>query len=162
MRESNCTKESRCRGLDVKVLIALDESECSQRALESVMERQWPADSEFRVVSVHEPLRGYDPMIYAPRSIESITEIDKEFYAAKRSMLKKGTEKLKSKIHDCSISWEILTGPPQECILDEAKHWGANLIVVGSHGRKGFSKAFFGSVAAAIASQADCSVEIVK
>lgn len=146
----------------MKILVAVEESECSQRALNSVMERTWPTNSEIRVISVHEPLHGYDPLIYAPRSIESITDIDKEIYASKRSRLKKAIEELKSKIDNCSFSSEVLTGPPQECILNEAKQWEADLIVVGSHGRKGFAKAFLGSVAAAIASQADCSVEIVR
>lgn len=146
----------------MKVLIAVEESECSERALESVMDRIWPANSEFRVVNVHEPLHGYDPIIYTPRSIESLTEIDKEIFGVKRSRLTKTVERLKRKIDNVLVSGDVLTGHPLDCILDEAKNWGADLIVVGSHGRKGFAKAFLGSVAEGIARQAECSVEIIR
>ena len=53
-------------------------------------------------------------------------------------------------------------GSPREVILDEADHWGANLIVVGSHGYRGLTRFLLGSVSQAIASHAKCSVEIVR
>jgi len=51
---------------------------------------------------------------------------------------------------------------PKETILQAADEWGANLIVCGSHGRKGFSRFLLGSVSEAIASHANCSVEIIR
>jgi nucleotide-binding universal stress UspA family protein len=47
-------------------------------------------------------------------------------------------------------------------ILDEAKTWGADLIVMGSHGRHGLDRLVMGSVAEAVASHAHCSVEVVR
>lgn len=47
-------------------------------------------------------------------------------------------------------------------ILDCATEWKANLIVVGSHGRKGVTRFVLGSVSEAIARYADCSVEIAR
>jgi nucleotide-binding universal stress UspA family protein len=51
---------------------------------------------------------------------------------------------------------------PKELILEEAHKWGADLIVVGSHGRHGLSRFLLGSVSEAVASHASCSVEIVR
>ena len=34
----------------------------------------------------------------------------------------------------------MLSGNPKEVILEEAKKWNADLIVVGSHGRRGFKR----------------------
>jgi nucleotide-binding universal stress UspA family protein len=47
-------------------------------------------------------------------------------------------------------------------ILDIASEWQADLIVVGSHGRKGLDKFLLGSVAESVARHAKCSVWIVR
>jgi nucleotide-binding universal stress UspA family protein len=57
---------------------------------------------------------------------------------------------------------EVLNGPPTHAILDEAQRWDADLIVMGSHGRRGLTRLLLGSVSQAVASQAPCSVEIVR
>jgi len=44
----------------------------------------------------------------------------------------------------------------------QADEWGADLIVVGSHGRTGVKRWLLGSVAGAIVSHAPCSVEVVR
>ena len=60
------------------------------------------------------------------------------------------------------VHTKILTGNPRNSILDEAEEWGADLIVVGSHGYTGLKRVLIGSVSLAIASHAHCSVEIVR
>jgi nucleotide-binding universal stress UspA family protein len=57
---------------------------------------------------------------------------------------------------------EVHKGYAKRVILDEAERWGANLIVLGSHGYSGFKRLLLGSVSQAIASHAKCSVEIVR
>jgi nucleotide-binding universal stress UspA family protein len=47
-------------------------------------------------------------------------------------------------------------------ILDIASEWQADLIVIGSHGRKGLSRFLLGSVAESVARHARCSVWIVR
>jgi len=51
---------------------------------------------------------------------------------------------------------------PARTILDTAKEWNADLIVVGSHGRRGFDRIAMGSVSEALAMHAHCSVEVVR
>ena len=53
-------------------------------------------------------------------------------------------------------------GHPKDTILDEAERWGADLIVVGSHGYGAIKRLFLGSVSLAVATNAACSVEIVR
>jgi nucleotide-binding universal stress UspA family protein len=50
----------------------------------------------------------------------------------------------------------------KELILNEAAEWGADLIVVGSHGRRGAGRFLLGSVSEPVGFHADCSVEIVR
>jgi nucleotide-binding universal stress UspA family protein len=54
------------------------------------------------------------------------------------------------------------TGPAREVILGEAEALGADLIVVGSHGRGFWKRLLLGSVSQAVATHAACSVEIVR
>jgi nucleotide-binding universal stress UspA family protein len=58
--------------------------------------------------------------------------------------------------------WKTPVGEPRAVILDEAKAWGANLIVLGSHGRHGLERMLMGSVAESVALHAHCSVEVVR
>ena len=51
---------------------------------------------------------------------------------------------------------------PRDAIVEEAERWGADLIVVGSHGYRGPERALLGSVSQAVATQAKCSVEIAR
>ncbi|HIA51542.1 MAG TPA: universal stress protein [Candidatus Melainabacteria bacterium] len=146
----------------MKVLIAIEESECSKLALESVLERHWPEDSQFRVINVFEPFPIYGAEIYSPRAADSIVEAERELLQSKKKIVKDDIELLRKTFAPGSVSGDVLTGDVRNCILEEAKEWGADLIVLGSHGRKGFSKLFLGSVAEGVAGHADCSVEIVK
>jgi nucleotide-binding universal stress UspA family protein len=53
-------------------------------------------------------------------------------------------------------------GDARSCIVDEAKEWGADLIVVGSHGYTGLKRLLLGSVAQSVVTHAPCSVEVVR
>ena len=56
----------------------------------------------------------------------------------------------------------VITGNPVEVILDQAKHQKADLIVVGTHGRRGMKRLVLGSVAEAVVRGAACPVFAVK
>jgi nucleotide-binding universal stress UspA family protein len=56
----------------------------------------------------------------------------------------------------------ILTGDAYEAIVDAAKENKADLVVMGTHGRKGVSRFFLGSVAARVISTAPCPVMTVR
>jgi nucleotide-binding universal stress UspA family protein len=56
----------------------------------------------------------------------------------------------------------VEVGDIREKIIDAAEEWGADLIVVGSHGRSGIPRFLLGSVAEFVARHAKCSVEIVR
>jgi nucleotide-binding universal stress UspA family protein len=60
------------------------------------------------------------------------------------------------------LSSEAVLGHPEEVIIGNAKTWEADLVVLGSHGYRGFERFLLGSVSQAVASHAPCSVEIVR
>ena len=61
-----------------------------------------------------------------------------------------------------SFTTEVLSGSPKAAILEEAEAFGADLIVVGSHGHGMLERFLLGSVSQAVALHATCSVEIVR
>lgn len=146
----------------MKVLLAVDQSECSDMAVQSVLKRNWPQDTQFEVMSVFEPLAmtcvGWNAAYMPVAMIDAERELlnhRKEYVHEKEEELEKvfGKEKVSCCIREGAV-WPV--------IIDRANEWGADLIVVGSHGRSGLSKFFLGSTAEAVAGHAECSVEIVK
>ncbi len=144
----------------MKVLIALDDSECSDAAFESVVERFWANDAQFRVITVVEPFYLQVPMVGMYCEPMIVAQNQYESHCGKR--VQERVEELEKLFPENSVSGETLLGPIAESIIDESKSWNADLVVLGSHGRKGFSRFFLGSVAERVAGHAPCSVEIVK
>ncbi len=144
----------------MKVLIAMDDSECSDTAFKSITERFWTKNAEFRIVTAVEPVYLQAPL--AGMYCEPMVTAQNDYEKYCRNRVQERVKELEKQFPENTVSDETLLGPIAEVILDDAKHWDADLIVLGSHGRKGFSRFFLGSVAERVASHAPCSVEIVK
>ena len=146
----------------MKILLAIDGSVFSDRAVEEVARRPWPPGSEVKIVSVIEP--PITPMT-EPFVLPTLywEEAEKAAEEQANEALKHGVKAISSAHGDSlQVSTEILKGYPKQVILDEAERWGSDLIVVGSHGRRGLTRLLLGSVSQAVAAHAGCSVEIVK
>jgi nucleotide-binding universal stress UspA family protein len=57
---------------------------------------------------------------------------------------------------------KTLKGDPKRALLDEADHWGADLIIVGTHGYNALQRLWLGSVSRAVISHAKRSVHVVR
>ncbi len=144
----------------MKILIATDGSEYSGRALRSVANRPWPKNSEVKVISVPE---SFVPATVFPY-FES-TEIEK----LNTSALKAAEEFVDAGVRilanlDAKVSSEtpFPLNSPERVIVKEAQRWGAQMIVLGSHGRRGFDRLTMGSVSEHVAFHAHCSVEVIR
>jgi nucleotide-binding universal stress UspA family protein len=146
----------------MKILLATDGSECSKAAVNSVAERPWPEGSELKIVSVMEI--PYAPTTEAWALPESYyKELEKVAREQAEGAVKSAVERFRSgKPAKLEITTEIISGSPREVILDEAKSWDADLIVLGSHGYSGWQRFLLGSVSHAVANHAHCSVEVVR
>jgi nucleotide-binding universal stress UspA family protein len=146
----------------MKILLATDGSTCSEAAVNEVTRRPWPAGSEVRVFSVVELPFVPTPETWSlPESYYSGLEKARRDQA--RAAVVKAMEQIRagqSAPHEISAS--VVDGRAEEAILDEATAWGADLIVVGSHGLSGWRRFVLGSVSQAVAAHAPCSVEIVR
>lgn len=76
------------------------------------------------------------------------------------ALVEKTAEVLRSRGLQTTTGVEF--GDPRTKIIDAADRWGADLIVVGSHGRRTLKHFLMGSVSETVARHARCSVEIVR
>lgn len=51
---------------------------------------------------------------------------------------------------------------PRRIIVEKAEKWGADLVVIGSHGYHSWERLLLGSVSQAVALHAECSVLVVR
>jgi nucleotide-binding universal stress UspA family protein len=143
----------------MKILLAVDGSECSDDVVEEVAKRPWPADSAVRIISVAETL---------PPEVLSLTPPYREdVEKAARHQAQKIVERAKTRLRESDarffpISSTVVVDSPKDAIVEEAERWGADLIVVGSHGYRGPERTLLGSVSQAVATHAKCSVEIAR
>lgn len=146
----------------MRILIATDGSECSDLAISRIAERPWPSASEFKVITVLEiPITVAPETWILPEGYYE--EIEKAAQAQGREALERGVARLKAGLGEgFDISSQIVTGIPKSAIVDEAEHWHADLIVVGSHGYRAFERFLLGSVSQSVAQHSKCSVEIVR
>jgi nucleotide-binding universal stress UspA family protein len=141
----------------MKVLIAIDDSTFSRAAIDAVIARENPRETEVRVLHVLEPIYIHGQTLgYVPNA----SQILKEERENAEGLLARASQKLCDKGFTVTTAIEI--GNPKVVIIDSAAEWHADLILVGSHGRKGLEHFLLGSVSEAVARHASCSVEIVR
>jgi nucleotide-binding universal stress UspA family protein len=146
----------------MKILLAVDGSAYSDAAVIEVAQRPWPTGTTIKVLSAIEPyiFPGTETWIMPESYYE---EAEKAERGKAEAAINRAVENLR-KAHGASfeIIPEIKEGHAPAVILDEAEKWTADLIVVGSHGYRGFKRFLLGSVSHAVATHAKCSVEIVR
>ena len=149
----------------MKILIATDGSEFSEAAVETVC--QMFANSEdaaVKIVSAYEqPLMAVAAAPYAiPAGYNPVYE--KEMQQLATQSVEAAGRKISERFPDSKLNVTtcVLCGPPERAIIDEAENWGADLIVVGSHGYGFWSRTLLGSVSNSVVHHAPCSVLIVR
>lgn len=132
------------------ILFATDFSPSSEAALPYVLSLARCYDS--KVIVAHavpiEPLVGITP-------VPPPAEVDLEWQDAKRGIQKYQDSK---EFADFRHEFILERGDPLAVVADLIAHEGVDLIVLGTHGRKGLRKLFAGSVAEQIFRKATCPV----
>jgi nucleotide-binding universal stress UspA family protein len=149
----------------MKLLLAIDDSKFAEPAIHAVISQVRQDDTQVLVLHVVDwsnfmptpfPVVGEEPM-FSARRLESIIESETK---RAHELVKTAAERLRSAGFEASTS--VREGDPKMVILDCATEWTPDLIVVGSHGRKGVTRFVLGSVSEAVARYAHCSVEIAR
>jgi len=144
----------------MKILLAVDDSKFSEAALQLLLTQNHPKSTEVRVVHVVEPMTFLvAPQMTAGYAPE-LDEVRKEQLKHARELVARVAEKLR----EAGFQADTVVGEGniRAEIIDLAADWKADLIVMGSHGRRGLDRFLLGSVSEFVARHARCSVEIVR
>src|SRR5262245_13857190 len=155
----------RVSGQRLRILLAVAGSESSNAAVEELSRRPWPRGTEVNVISIgHLPFTPTDEIWELPESY--YFELEKAGREQAESVINRALLRLhesnSERDNPLTLLNDIILGRAEEKIIETAKEWGADLVVLGSHGKRGFERFLLGSVSQAVAYHAPCSVEIVR
>lgn len=147
-----------------RILLATDGSACSESAARSIAKHFWPKGTEIRILSALEYVLPAEMALFHPPGLPSarMEEIRTQAMLNAQDAVEAATKIIGGACANVSQSISVLLERPQKIILEEAETWGADWIVVGSHGRQGLPHFLLGSVSEAVATHARCSVEVVR
>jgi len=142
-----------------RILVAIDGSHTSELALQEAIKLGKELQSQLRVVHV------VDEVTLNRSEGEGFHSVTESFRKQGREIL----EKAEGLLRDTGLTAETklleietLGHRVAEMIADEAAAWPADLIIIGSHGRRGVSRLLLGSVAEGIARVAPAPVLIIR
>ena len=144
----------------MKILLATDDSKFSEAALQLLMTQNRPKETEVRVVHVVEPMTFFVAPQMATGYAPELDEVRKEQLKLARELVARVAEKLGEAGFQADTI--VCEGNIRGEIIELAAEWKADLIVLGSHGRRGLDRFLLGSVSEFVARHAKCTVEIVR
>jgi nucleotide-binding universal stress UspA family protein len=147
-----------------KLLLATDGSTHAEAAARSIAGRAWPEGTEVRILGVVEFVLPTYQVLLEPPFVHSAEADSIRVQALKHAQdaVARSVEILRNTGLEITESVSVLMENPRDVILKEAEEWGADVIVVGSHGRRGMERFLLGSVSEAIATRAGCSAEVIR
>ena len=130
--------------------------------------RPWPAGSTIRLLHVIPSIVLTPPEIGTPAMglatpanwTATALETREAFGVAAGKLLERIAGELERQ--QLRVETKLRDGDARAEIIEEAKQWPADLIVMGSHGYTGLKRWLLGSVALSVVSHAPCSVEVVR
>lgn len=144
-----------------RIVIGVDGSEAADEAVRVVASRSWPEGSEARLVVVDDPLTPTLIGRVIPAVARWVEDSNREEREWVQSVIEKATGALSTS--GLKVSSAVKEGDPKKLIIETAEEWGADSIFVGSTGfGNRFERFLLGSVSAAVAARAHCSVEVVR
>ena len=140
----------------MKILLAVDDKTLSEASIKALSYQKNPEETEVHVLHVVEPI-----------SVSVPSQMAADFTPETAGRVKESrvvVDEIAKKLRAAGFKAEgvVKKGEARETILQNASDWRADLIVLGSHGRKGIKRFLLGSVAESVARHAPCSVEIVR
>jgi nucleotide-binding universal stress UspA family protein len=143
----------------MKAIVALDDSPMSAKLVESIISRQWPEHTEFKILTILEPFCLAEEIEEFSKSLTKIYEKRLE-QATKHCQQVR--EKLESKLPGVKVHMDIRQGSAPAQIVDAAVEWSADKILMGAHSRDICPHNLLGSVSRRVSGHSPCSVEIVR
>jgi len=135
------------------ILVPVDYTDVSHDALKFAMNLAHDMHSHVTVLHIEPTAHTYEFGVEPPEDLNRNTDV------ILRELERNITPDIQEGV-DCEF--QIAIGDPAHRIVQFADTHDTDLIVMGTHGRSGFSRFFMGSVAETVMREAHCPVFIVK
>ncbi len=140
------------------ILVPLDGSPFAETALPFAQEMAHALNGRLVLMRVIvPPPQWVDPMVVVPYPNDEIVARDEQDATAYLANLKEQLE-----AEDYRVETVIKIGPASDTILQECQDQPIKLVVIATHGRTGFARALFGSVAISVLHHGDLPLLLVR
>jgi nucleotide-binding universal stress UspA family protein len=136
----------------MNVLVAIADDCCTNHIFEFIVRQNWAERTHVKLLTVSD---GHERRSHARKDRNEKTKTIK-------GLQTKFAQDLAVKLPKVHIEQLAVNGAAPKEIVELARTWPADLIVIGAHGRKGIDRILLGSVSAAVLEMAPCSVAVVK
>ena len=148
-----------------RILIGVDGSQGAVAAVRAVAKRHWTEGSEIRIVVADDVIRGNPIWLLIPPVRDFVDEVRTEERTQAEQFAIAAAKELREGLgdKDLTVSSVVQTGDPKQVLVKHAEEFGADCIFTGATGFSNrLERVILGSVSAAIAARAHCSVEVVR
>ncbi len=136
------------------ILVATDFSECTEQALDYAVALAGKLDAKIHLLNVI----GIPSMGIPEVGIAVTSTLMESTVRTHHAEL----DKLASRRVSANIETVLRTGDARDLIIDVAREISADLIVMGTHGRRGVRRALIGSIAEGVVRSAPCPVLTIR
>ena len=142
------------------LLVAVDGSSTADHAVNEATGLAQDTGGRIRLLNVMDPLAhisGFErPEVYSREVLPRLRQ-------AGEALLHRAQERVaQSGVPVDTVLIENLDAPVADLVVEHAQAWGADLIVLGTHGRRGLARVLMGSDAEQIARTAPVPVLLVR
>lgn len=147
----------------MRILLAIDGSQSSQAATQSLKNQFRAENAEVHVLHAIDWPRLFPETFSFAAGPEFAAEFQ-AFLGRERRRAHELADEVAASLRDAGFqtSSVVVESDAKKAILDYAAKWNPDLIVLGSHGRRGIDRIVLGSVSEAVARHAHCSVQIMR
>ncbi|HEY0682263.1 MAG TPA: universal stress protein [Steroidobacter sp.] len=142
-----------------RILVPIDGSSCSLKGLEEAIKLAALLKARIKLIHVVNELisePALAPSEYHDRLIETLREAGKATLAEAQTIARRQGADVETQL------LETIGGRASDCIVAAATQWGADLIVMGTHGRRGMSRLAMGSDAELVVRSTPVPVLLVR
>ena len=143
-----------------RILIAVDGSDLSNHALREAIALAQSLQSALRIVHVVDEvtLNWEGEYVDLPEILESFRKSGQRILEKAQNIAREAGMEHEARLLEIQTFGQRIS----DVILEEAKDWSADLIVVGTHGRRGLHAVLLGSVSDDIARRATVPVLLAR
>lgn len=147
----------------MRILLAVDGSVSSDRATQLVSSFPLPPDSVVRVVAVQEPFTDLLAMTWTAGSTTGTGSVETERQIDARRLHEAiSRAEIALRRDGLRVEGFLLRGRPASAIVDEARSFPADLVVLGSRGHGVIMTMVLGSTASEVVDHAPCPVLVAR